>query len=379
MPTQSPFMQTRFRNIFAPPEDSAGRVKRFLTNVVPPPTFKQEMQPPPEQDEGSRYFDEIQRIRGNRGPALTAYQDALRTQPTREANKPSKGRRVAGILGGIAAGFHSPAAGVETARSIVDAPYNRSVEDYNNKMRGLGESASLEREETESQLKALSEARALGLKYDEFKLKRHEAEQDFSLKKGTLGVAQSRAEAYIKNLNRPDFDFTPQEDGSILATNKHNPAETRVIPASTVAAASLDVARTNADTNRMNADTNRRGQEDTAGYRAKSLEIDADRAATYRNRPIGQPSTPTEQGKAISVALSVMFRDPRYADYIKQGTADDPETYYPAEDDGTEGYAAFMREYKKRVAISLKSGMPFGDGSDDEEMDDDGSIVITPR
>src|SRR3990167_7223888 len=123
----NPFASMRMDSIFG--GDQKNR-KRFLSNILPfqqaetqtpplesrnpldirsmswtPSENKPEIIEPEEENEGSKYFSELERIRGNRGPALSAYQKHLDTLPTREATKPSKLRRFGGALVGAAAGL----------------------------------------------------------------------------------------------------------------------------------------------------------------------------------------------------------------------------------------------------------------------------------
>src|SRR3990167_8396294 len=184
----NPFASMRFPNVFgrgdAPYEPNffGPTQKRFMSNVMPQPELEIPSYQSEPMDEGGRYFDEMQRIRGQRGPALTAYQEHLNAMPTREQTNPSILRRIGAALSGGAVGLqHGFGAGAEFASDFVESPYTSALSDWSAKAQPLGESANLEREEAESQLQALTSARALGLKYNEYELKRLQNERDYGL------------------------------------------------------------------------------------------------------------------------------------------------------------------------------------------------------
>lgn len=324
--------------------------------------------------DAGKYFDEMENIRRNKGPAVTAYQQQLANIPTHDQFQPTKMRRLMATIAGVGAGLGGADKGVALADKINDSPYEEAMGEYRNKISGLQESANLERQDSQEQLKALSEARALGLKYDEFDLKRLEAKHKEQMDQGNLSVAQNRAATYAQSVNKPEYTFTDQADGSVLATNKSNPADRRIIPAHTVTAANLKVNERQAATGERNANTNKENIDSLVADRPARRVIDQTRAERTGLRA---PVNATQQSKAIDNELALMFREPKYRGYITEGGSSDREPWKLAEDDGTSGYQEFRRELAKRVKASLASGDPFG--GDEGDSEDDGSIVITPR
>lgn len=306
--------------------------------------------------DAGKYFDEMQRLRGSRGPALTAYQSALNEMPTRETTKPSILRRIGGtVAGGLAGMRGGPAAGMETAAAFVDSPYKQAMEQYGGRMRNLGESARLEQDETESSLKALQEARALGLKYDEFDLKKMEA--------GNLNKYRTRQ----GDIAEGNLDVN-RENADTNRAGQRNTAQYRT--------GQLGVARRNAATGERNASTGKTNSESLAAYRTGMLKIGGDRNTILKDRT-GRPATPQAQQDAIDNSLRQMKANPRYKNYVTGAdTSDNPIGM--AEDDNTTGYVQFMRELKRITEQQLKKGSPFADddfGNTDEEDD----LIIEPQ
>jgi len=401
----NPFSASRLSRIFSNPAPQTVPRKRFLTGISPMQTETQGIDPSAlggewekpemgaETSEGSKFFDELMRLRGNRGPALTAYQEALKGIPQTGDYKPSKWRRAGAAAIGALSGFGGGAeAGVGAANKFIRAPYDTAMEDYQNKMTGLGESAKLEQDETEAQLRALSSARAMGLKYDEYRLKQLESDRDYDIKnrtarvaEGNLGVARSRAQAYAEKMGRPDYDYKDLEDGSVMAVNKNDPSDRSIIPAKTVSAATMQ-------TGRMQAETARRGQEDTAGYRQRQTDIQGFQAETQRANQLGQESyrrtrleqlwkslqaTPSELSRAMSNALDILAQNPVFLQFIET----DPRTKarYPKDFSGgnfwTSGpsrdeYDAFRKALRDEIKRQTDRGGIISDDSLDGTDDD---------
>jgi len=351
----------RFRNIFQP-EDETDRGKRFLSGVSPfaPRRVRRPMdeQSDPVDDgssEGMRYFDELQRINGTRGPALNEYQTALKTQPTREQYAPSGKRRIlASVIGALT---QDP----RLVNKTLDDPYDKARETYDLKMRNLGESAKLEQDERESNVKGLSDAYNFGLKYSEFQQTKKNQDRTATTAEGNLKVNQQRVQAYIDSIAKPRHRYENQQNGSILEINEDTGA-TRIIPAKTVEAGTLGVAR-------ANAETNRRRQWDTKNYQEGNLIEQRRRTEKGTSH---RPS-PSEQTKAIDTALSLLYRDPKFKRFITVGDDSSVEPWVMTEDDGSPTYAAFKKRLAEIVKQELEAGSPF----DDETVDDaDGSFII---
>lgn len=323
--------------------------------------------PAPQQSEAGNYFDEMQRVLRNR-PATSAYQDALKTPPQEANYHPSLGRRLAGFGLGLAQGATSGDArqGMQLADTVINDPFKKQQSDYALSIGNKKAAAQIEGGDVDDQLKSLSEARAMGLKYDEFKLKQKEDnekhlydEADRKVKQQTADAATARANAYVKAQGKGDYEYKVQSDGSILAINKHDSNDQKTIPAKSIEAFT-------AQTGRMNANTGAK----SAADRARDIDsLIATRAATGKRKT---PASAGDQGKAIDTALSLLYRDARFKKFIKVGGDADKEPYVMAADDGSPMYRAFRDELKKKVTDALERGTPFGDsaGGDDEDIID---------
>jgi hypothetical protein len=357
----NPYASMRFSSVFdkTDPEDPLNR-KRFFSGIFPL-SNQQPPEPPPEQDEGGKYFDEIERIRTNRGPALTAYQEHLDTMPTREETKPSKWRRLGASLSGAAEGLQRGfGAGFEHARGIVDAPYEKALGEWGNKQKSLGASAALEREEVQDQLKALSEARALGLKYDEYKLKRLESERDYDIADRTAATRERIA------------DLTAQRDAATDARERR-----RIDAEITRAKEQLEINRFTATTGRQNANTQAANVESMIEDRTEGRVIDRERiAASVANsirRADGSKPNPNEQYFALQNALDLLKTDPKYGRFVETDKAGKP-SIKPS--DGSPDYQEFMRRLKITSERSLSQGSFLDTDFGDEEEDD---VLIEPE
>ena len=320
-------------------------------------------QPPPqpqsEQDDAGQYYDEMSRIMASRGPATEAYKKYLGETPTPEANAPSWLTRIAAGLSGASAGFRNPGEGIKVAQGLNSSRYLNALNAYDERGKGLAGRAQLEQADVNSRLKALQEARAMGLKYNEFELKRLQADNDLQTKTTTANAAMLRAQAYAKAQAKPGYEAVPQQDGSVLYVNKADPQDRQVVPANTIAAGQLGVARgqlgvaqTNARTNQKNAETSVR-RTDIYG---RSVDENARHNGEMEKRPTSasRPLAPKVQQDAIDNALREMSADPDFGRYI---TPPDEDGFRnPVVDDGSDGYAAFEEELNDRVDRILKGG-----------------------
>jgi hypothetical protein len=365
-----PYAMSRMKNIFQQPEDMEDQQKKFLSGVTP---FRQgQLQVPNSSfnsqsgtDPNAGYLDEVNRL-SQPGPNQSAYTAALKDQPTWDKYQPSKTRRGIGALLGAAVGYsRGPVAGAQIGGSVVEAPYQHAVSDYERKMKGLGPAAQMEQQDQKDQLQAIYQARALGLNYDKFKQDKLEAEQKHQLDMADYVLKRNKNLAEIAHLNQDDYSFTDVE-GGIQAVNKNNPRDTFVIPAKTVAAAKLatdkEVAATgaanaytnrmNAGTNAKNAETNAAGQKDTERYRTGLL-----------SKPTPQGSA--DQKTAMELSLKSMVSDPKFAGLIV--TNSDGSLSLPP-NDGSPAYNRFVTELQKRVRERNPLGQIGMDEIPDQEI-----------
>lgn len=345
MPLSNPFQTQRRRNILAPSfgqEESSTPKLSFDFND--------------RQSTGSvvtrkprTYEDDIADLENNPSPGLQAYKDYLTRMPKPEDNRPGAMTRIAAGLSGFSAGLRDPGEGVKVAQELNSSKYRGAIRDYANEGIGLKEQASLENTERDDKLKALQNARAMGLKYDEFDLKRRETEAQMTNQATTANAAMKRAEAYAAAQAKPGYDAQPQQDGSLLYINKSNPADRITVPAKTIQAGQLGVARTNAATAqgqlgvaRTNASTN----QVNAGINAVRAETGSRAADAAAKRGVKAP-TPQAQAQAEANALNMMRTDPLFKKYVIVGKDGYGSV---ADDDGTLDYQDFLDALDAKIA-----------------------------
>lgn len=337
---------SRLQSIFSQPDDfdsvdpMAGNRKRFLSGVSPfaQPAFKTlDPQVDPGEDEGSKYWNELERIRSMPSPALSAYQGALKDQPTREAYKPSIGRRMLAALEGFAGG---PQAAIQTN----ELPYQRAQSSYAQRLGGLKESAGLEEKQTENLLKDLTSARALGLKYDEYKLNQLKADRENNINQGRLRVEEGNLDVNRGRLQN--------EKVGTEGLNTYRQGE-------------LGIGRRNASVNERNAGTNAKRATDTKAYQDAMVEV--------RKNANGKKMLPTQQRAAIDIALKDLRSNKSFRDFIP---IDDSGAVMIGEDDGSPNYKLFKQQLAAKVKSIIENASPFDDGSDSEDDSDEDDIIF---
>jgi hypothetical protein len=302
------------------------------------------------RSEGMKYYDELENIRTNRGPALSAYQKALEEQPTYDQFKPSFGRKLAAGIAGGAAGLGGDArGGVQMAQYIKDAPYDRAKGEYESRMKNLGASAKLEQDEIEAKLKSLQAARALGLDYDEYELKKTEHAWKRITDENAMNVANRGAATGEKNA---ETNQTQAETGQFNAdTQRWEAGATDRWRNRTATTAEEAQDANERNINSMIEDRLR--DDETARARiAASLE-----AARIRSGATN-PSPASNQQGAIDNAVRMMARDPRFSRYFDM---EDPAAPSIKADDKSPGYEEMMRELQTITERQLFKGTPFGE------------------
>src|SRR5262245_63742935 len=106
----------------------------------PQPNFQQtpiqlgDIEEPAPVSSSSRFYDELQRIRNEATPGLTAYKEALNRMPTPEEYKPNWLTRIASGLSGFSAGARDAGKGIEVAMGLNRAPYRHAMEEYSDRL-----------------------------------------------------------------------------------------------------------------------------------------------------------------------------------------------------------------------------------------------------
>lgn len=364
------------RSIFDPEDQQNNGYK--MRNLWQAPDFGAPQmstgQEDPEEDDQTKYLKDIMRISTNR-PAMTEYQNQLSTMPKQEDYKPGKMQQFAAALSGIGTGLRDPSRGYETSSNIIQAPYRDAMAQFNNKLGIRKELSGIEEKSIDDQVKAMSEARAMGLNYKKFNYERQKTGAEQNLKRAEFDNTKRKTDAEIQKMQEASYDYKDQEDGSILGIDKSDPTKTTKIPAHTVAAGQLSAAKMNAQSSRISANaaatqaaTGVASEKSLAIYRdvmGKAATTRADNATTRLNKP----QSAYQQSRAVDLGLSLLYTDPKYKKYIKQGgQGEDPWSL--TTDDGSPMYRQLKKDLKKAVDKSLKEGSPFSESGDDNADDD---------
>jgi len=324
MAFQNPFQSMRRRNILAPSSfNQEGPSKPKMSFGI------EAKEPDPYQPPKQRtYEDDISDLQSQSGPGLEAYKDYLTRLPKREDSKPGVMTRIAAALSGGAAGLRDPGAGIKVAQDVNSSSYRNALSDYANEGVGLKERSDMEQDELDSKLRALSSARAMGLKYDEFDLKRREAGNKNAIDLQNSESGRIRADAYAKTQGRPRHQYRDQEDGSILEINEDDGTQ-RVIPGKSLASGQLGVSRGQLGVSQRNAAT-----------AEGNLGVNKDRATAYGRgvdatiKRGDKAASPRIQQDAEDRALTEMMSDPLFKDFVGlddkgfpaiKGDPDDPD------------------------------------------------------
>ena len=318
------------------------------------------------RDDATRYFDDMERIRKNKGPALGEYQRHIQNMPQQKDYEPSKWRRAGAIAAGGLVGYAAgPREGIAAGREIYDEPYNRATRDWTAKGGGLRESAKLEEDDRQDQMKSLSEARAMGLKYDEFDLKRLEAGVKNRMDERGMSVREKLA-----NLTAARDNATTQRERDKLDEEiRYHSAQ-------------ISNSEYTAKTGRMNADTGRRSQQqtgefqrDTTASRNRAIDVSSENSKRTSDRIYDRNAAdPVKQQKAQDVALMEMSQNPKWKNFIALPSVENGRKYEVTPSEHPD-YKLFLKELKARKEHSLRGFSQFDSG----EADEDEVIQVIPR
>lgn len=327
---------------------AAMRMQSIFNPLKPTPTYPSKRQldiNTPLQDEeddqeepGGDYFSEMMKLT-RPGPQMTAYQQALQNVPKPEDYEPTKMGRWAAALSGFGAGVRNPAEGYSTARSIIGEPYESAVKDYQVGLGAKGAGAQLERQTALDQLKSMSEARALGLRYDEYRrrLAADKANQQF--RQGTLAASNERNRLTGIGLQ----NTAAYRQGQLTQQQK----------------------------NTQSLITYRQITGQAAQKRANAAAARVD----YLNKRGEKPPSQTQQAYLIQNVYQGMRMDPTWREFITNPDPSDKNYFQPdpsMRDRNPRMWENFQAELKKRVENAMKGGSPFFEPDlDDDEPDSD--------
>lgn len=197
------------------------------------------------EDNASQFYKEMQRLQAERGPAVTAYQNAIAEQPSAADYRPNWLTRIAAGLSGFSAGMKDPAEGVRTAMAINNSGYDRAMTEYQQRVSGLKESAGLERDDLKLRLSGLEAAQKAGLDYKKYQLDQQNVQSEIANREKNTKIAEGNMQANQQRAAasaRADYTYTPVQ-GGFMAQNKNDPNDHQLIPARTIQEAQLQVAQ----------------------------------------------------------------------------------------------------------------------------------------
>ena len=327
------------------------------------PLSPTEMQTQPDEEQGypkrdwSQYLNEVRDIYSKTGPAQAAYESHLQDLP--EQQNPSVwGRIVAGIVGAGTGFAEGPSRGVAAGQGIIRRPYERALEEWQNKEAGLSRSAELEEKSLGRRLGYLKEVKDVAKTESEY----NEMLRKDQLERDKLEETRRRNDAYIADLKTRgfvtrtdakgvDYMFNPQtkeriELGPSLAGRAQTERERATGVAEGISRGNLGVAQGNLGLRGQEVSISREhlGLAKEAGGRAQSADERAEEAnerarATY----LQGPHVPaTEQGQATRLAAAQVV-----ADYPDRSKFIDPKTggiLPPGETSAGYGHPTFAKD-----------------------------------
>lgn len=327
----NPFVTARMGNILK---------KRFLTGIDPtaksPTNPMQGVAPIPllssdpsqddEQREASQFYNEIQRIRASRGPSMSMFEQSMLNPPRREDYKPGLVRNIAASLTGFGAGVRNPAEGPAAASAVTDAPFAEAMSDYQTRLQNQATGAQLERQDIMDEIRSLEAARAMGLKYDQYRLAALKNAQQYEVANKNAGIRATEVQGNLEA--KADAQALARQAGESLTAYR---------------------ARMAAVAER-NAATGERAQKDTATYRAGQLSVARKRVDAAITAAGAKKISPQQQKVATDLALRELSRDPLYRNFME---AQEENTFEPIKvkegNEGTTEYKSFIAALKAKV------------------------------
>jgi hypothetical protein len=321
------------------------------------------MEAPPEQNEGGKFYDEIERIRNTTGQGVSAYRNALTQVPTQAEYAPNAMTRIAAGLSGLSAGMKDAGKGVAVAQAVNSSKYRQAMSEYSDRLGTLQEQANMERDDMKTRLEGLYKAKELGLKYDEYLAKRDETMNANAARTVTANAAMVGAQARAAEAAKTNYDYQPVQ-GGFLAVNRNNPLDRQMVPAKTIQDAQLAVSQRTAATGEKNANTNvaQLGvSQQNANTAASNMIINenansrenalAPRRVAAQELTAGTVRAP-EQDAAFDLAQKQMMNEKDYSKFFGtnwRGQPLGPRDFDPGE------WERFQTELQERTSDILRS------------------------
>jgi hypothetical protein len=349
----NPYANLKLQNILSLGKKSPTYKSGYIN---PEQEDQQDITTPNRPDDNMRFYDELLKLQSNPSPMTSEYQKMLKNVPRPEQYAPTKMDRFAAAMSGLGAGLRDPGAGYATAHEQLRTPYTTALGDYAVRLKGVGEAADLERQDLQMKLKNLSEARALGLKYDEYGLRKQQQQDLTNYRNAQLGYKGQELGLKGQELGLKQKQLGIQERG-VKATEARNEA-TRQFNQGRLGIMALD-----AQTRQAVANSTSKYHDVMGAAATKRAQSYAERVSNLNQRQT--KVSPVQQGRALQNSLLVMKTDPRWNKYI-QPDSNNPSILTIADPDGSRIYDMFKEELARQVNQSLKSGTPFEDESDED-------------
>lgn len=174
---------------------------------------------PPEYDPYSRLRDLYQ----PRTDISQLYSQVL--QQTPQFTGVSTPRKIGAVAAGALLGLNNPNLGLQVAHNIGYGPYERQVEQYNNRIRALSQGAA--EEDRYNQNQRILALDTIGKEQNQAKIAETERKNLAAeeLKKEDQKIRQQRADAYQYRTEHPNYEAKVLADGSLLYVNPQNPSD----------------------------------------------------------------------------------------------------------------------------------------------------------
>lgn len=269
-------------------------------------------------------------------PAMRAFREHMSGVPDQSEYAPGIGRKIGAALVGFASGLQNPAAGAQTTRAILDAPFTNAYRNWATQAQGLQAAAENEREQTQQQV-------SIGNMYRQ--INRDEATQDLNERKFAYEQQKDRVDQDLKiqDMKAKGWETT-RVDGRVIMVN---PVTNEKLDlgidmdaklredANKISEFNAQTGRINAGTNQRNANTNERNVESLIDTRAQQTMIGADRANTYRTAAEARAASTGARPKNVPLreqvlaeqeaALDIMLTNPEYKKFVdKDGSIKRP-------------------------------------------------------
>lgn len=197
LPEQGRFTGMLRSSVMEPPQDPSFPSK----GLFPSSNFKLNT---PQQDSDIDVMGEMNRLYAPEHTASDAFNQAINQYPSREANKPSFGRRLGAALSAFGPG------GYEAGKEVLDKPFREKQEDWIRRIGPLGQAAGIERQSNSNERLMAYQTVAAKLRDQA-----QQAKEANDLRRSE--IASHRAAIYEFKAMHPGMKFVLPRGGNVMA------------------------------------------------------------------------------------------------------------------------------------------------------------------